>query len=977
MSAADDSPLKSASEMSARLLIAALLATAAAAAHGAGHTCIQDRIQARRRAANASEPRHAQDYGGVGGRMLESSSFSPIRIVPVYLGEAKAGGGTVVTDTVRDYLKNSIVKAAIDNWQAMLSVVPVAGKLFASRTCNGFFGASDGTPDGDVLAYKCGGYATNDYFCGDQTQGGRIASVDADLNILVDTYADAAPYYTGSCSVSGGTATCATATVPAGSGVPNADFVLFVTAKQTADCPAQGASGTLAYASTCQRDQSDRPTWGRVNFCPYAISTEAADLPLQIAVATHELNHALGFNSGSWALWRNADGSPRTPRDAYGDPATAFKYKCGGTQRERDIVSSSTVAFSAERGMTQCSQLANSNPTADFTLSNCVHRIVTPTVVAAARAHFGCPSLAGAELENHLTTPCGSMGSHWEQRVLNTELMSSYVQHTSIVSAMTLALHEDSGWYRANYNAVTGVTVRNTWRKGDWGFLQGCDFAQKECLKKSTSTNTDKTPVPVLADPQHFFGVSASQSSHSAACSTDRRFWGNAAVSSYASDVPAQYRYFLQNSGEQDLRRSGSLDAPDFCPMAAPFSDAGMCSDSTQQPSNGVNAFGETYGVGSACFKSSLVETGYNQPGNGAACMPFSCSADKASVTITVKFYQATTVTPATVLCGPNDIGKPKPATGFAGMPDGVSAGTITCPDPAELCATPVHVTPCPAGATLQLDGTCSSSSAATATATASATATVTQTPVPQLPVASARPTSAVGTLTVYAALVFTKSGGGGGGGGSSVDVTAFASVNAVDALAASIKAALADSLDAAASAAGAASPTAATKQAIGVTITSITDVATGNFIYQVANPGARRLSGAPGSQGVKIDFVTQVPPTVAGGATLASMLAAAVGPSGSGAAGFLSAVVTRAAAGGFVGLTATAAAPSVALPAPKVDGDPLGVAIGSAVGALVVAVFVGIAARVVLRRMLSREGKVAPAEAAAAPVRRATGSSV
>jgi hypothetical protein len=406
-----------------------------------------------------------------------------------------------------------------------------------------------------------------------------------------------------------------------------------------------------------------------------------------------------------------------------------------------------------------------------------------------------------------------------------------------------------------------------------------------------------------------------------------------------------------------------------------------MCGDVTQQPANNANAVGETYGEGSACFKSTLVESTYSSGTRGAACMPFSCSSDKATVTITVKHYQ-TAAAPSTVICGPNDIGLEKSATGFAGKPDGLNtAGKITCPDPAELCATPLHVTPCPAGATLQADGTCSSSSAATATATASATATATQTPVPRLPVASARPTSAAGTLTVYAALVFTKSGGGGG---SSVDVTAFASVNAVDALAASIKAALADSLDAAASAAGAASPTAATKQAIGVTITSITDVATGNFIYQVANPGARRLSGAPGSQGVKVDFVTQVPPTVTGGAALASTLAAAVGPSGSGAAGFQSAVVTRAAAssnsqlaGGFVGVTATATAPSVALPAPKVDGDPLGAAIGGAVGALVVAVFVGIAARFVLRRMLGREGKVAPAEVAAPAARRATGSSV
>ena len=74
---------------------------------------------------------------------------------------------------------------------------------------------------------------------------------------------------------------------------------------------------------------------------------------------------------------------------------------------------------------------------------------MTPTVVLAARAHFGCDDLAGAELENHLTTPCGPMGSHWEQRVLDTELMSSWMQHTGIVSALTLALHEDSVRSRA------------------------------------------------------------------------------------------------------------------------------------------------------------------------------------------------------------------------------------------------------------------------------------------------------------------------------------------------------------------------------------------------------------------------------------------------------------------------------------------------------------------------------------------------
>ena len=92
--------------------------------------------------------------------------------------------------------------------------------------------------------------------------------------------------------------------MPAGAGVPNVDFMVFVTAEQSASCPPSGAtSGVLAYASTCQRDQYDRPTFGSVNFCPFRVPSSTADqneITLAIGTAIHELFHALGFNSDSW-----------------------------------------------------------------------------------------------------------------------------------------------------------------------------------------------------------------------------------------------------------------------------------------------------------------------------------------------------------------------------------------------------------------------------------------------------------------------------------------------------------------------------------------------------------------------------------------------------------------------------------------------------------------------------------------------------
>ncbi|KAF1791475.1 hypothetical protein GQ600_16517 [Phytophthora cactorum] len=46
---------------------------------------------------------------------------------------------------------------------------------------------------------------------------------------------------------------------PAGTGVPNTDFLNYVQVEDTDDCR---SSSTLAYASTCQQDQYDRPTLG-------------------------------------------------------------------------------------------------------------------------------------------------------------------------------------------------------------------------------------------------------------------------------------------------------------------------------------------------------------------------------------------------------------------------------------------------------------------------------------------------------------------------------------------------------------------------------------------------------------------------------------------------------------------------------------------------------------------------------------------
>eukprot|EP00892_Ulva_mutabilis_P009761 jgi/Ulvmu1/7157/UM034_0064.1 len=98
--------------------------------------------------------------------------------------------------------------------------------------------------------------------------------------------------------------------------------------------------------------------------------------------------------------------------------------------------------------------------------------IKTPQVVREARAHLGCDSMVGAELEDDGVE--GTAGSHWEQRVFEGEMMDSVGgwgrahHYRHVVTDLTLALLQDSGWYDVKYGSA-GFN--------SYGYKAGCAFA--------------------------------------------------------------------------------------------------------------------------------------------------------------------------------------------------------------------------------------------------------------------------------------------------------------------------------------------------------------------------------------------------------------------------------------------------------------------------------------------------------------------
>jgi len=380
--------------------------------------CVHDHIARLRRAAGVEHVAGAQRYARPApGRRAQAQAQAhappasaldgalPLRIVPIFVGLSSLPAAQ------QAFLAQKLVPAAVARWAGLLATPRVRGGLFAHRECAYIWKRASGP-------WPCSQLASAPAACASGVADDVPLPFDAALLGADTVYA------------ADGTPTV----VPAGGpGLADADFGLFVTAKQTVGgCGGSSSSSVLAYAQTCQRDQFDRPTWGRVNFCPAALSAAPADFAAQLSTAVHELSHALGFSAESWPLWRGVDAArtPLTPRDeAFPEqPRADFlaQYSCAASPAlaaagsgAAFVAADSSLAYSSARGMT-----ADGCGSGAKLASSCVLNVVAPRSALAARAHFACATLPGAELENQLTS-CDVAGSHWEQRVLNGELMAS------------------------------------------------------------------------------------------------------------------------------------------------------------------------------------------------------------------------------------------------------------------------------------------------------------------------------------------------------------------------------------------------------------------------------------------------------------------------------------------------------------------------------------------------------------------------
>ena len=135
--------------------------------------------------------------------------------------------------------------------------------------------------------------------------------------------------------------------------------------------------------------------------------------------------------------------------------------------------------------------------------------VVTPRVRTVVRNQFDCQSMIGAPLENDPTSD-SCTGSHWEERFFNYDTMSATQTSRlpTALSPLTLALLEDSGWYKANYDMSDMST---------FGLGAGCPFVEESCI---VSDEVPDYGRGYFCAEDQAFGCSA-ELSHKMACSTE------------------------------------------------------------------------------------------------------------------------------------------------------------------------------------------------------------------------------------------------------------------------------------------------------------------------------------------------------------------------------------------------------------------------------------------------------------------------
>ena len=200
--------------------------------------------------------------------------------------------------------------------------------------------------------------------------------------------------------------------------------------------------------------------------------------------------------------------------------------------------------------------------------------VKSPIVLEKAKEHFNCEFMKGVKLEDEEKE--GIAGYHWDSRYMLGDYMISIDYIDIVISDITLALFEDSGFYKVNY--YTGGLFK-------FGKNKGCKFIDKKCN---------------LTDPT--FKDEFCYSPGIPKCSQSRISKGICTLYNYSLNnltIDSSYQYF-EDPG------IGGLKQIDYCPVTDYYDNQSSnyyYSQNCQMGnSSNLEQFKEKIGNNSFCF---------------------------------------------------------------------------------------------------------------------------------------------------------------------------------------------------------------------------------------------------------------------------------------------------------------------------------------------------------------------------------------
>ena len=258
--------------------------------------------------------------------------------------------------------------------------------------------------------------------------------------------------------------------------------------------------------------------------------------------------------------------------------------------------------------------------------------IKTEKVLAQAKKHFGCDSFPfpGVPLEDQGGD--GSVGSHWESRHMLGDYMISTAFPDYAISDITLALFEDSGFYKVKY--YSGGLFK-------FGKNKGCEFLTLDCIINEKAAFDEFCDV--TDEPE---------------CSSSRALKSKCYLVTFSSDIDEEYQYFSNP-------KKGGYSPADYCPVPFESPSSRDYFPNHCQYGTPSNSFGETMGTNSLCFMSSLSSSSISP---APTCYGIECDSTNKQIKVTVGSY--------TVNC---------PTEGGSQTVSGLN-GNIQCPSYDDIC---------------------------------------------------------------------------------------------------------------------------------------------------------------------------------------------------------------------------------------------------------------------------------------------------